>query len=205
MKFKVSGALGRLLKRPPSREPAELGEFIRQRGAYVAQKTVLDYCRVKAGRHEQKLFAEPVFQAALQHCRWQVYFGALADVTAIAEAWLRPAAQGRAESLIEALGRLHDAALAAEPAPAEESEAAGAFSIRAHLARLQLAPPHPSHTMPLVAEAPLFATLPIHPDQRVGEDASIRGALRFLLVSTRQELERRFDAAELVARLTAEA
>ena len=192
-----------LMKRNSCDEPAALGEFIRAQGAYVAQKTVLDYCRVKAGRHEEKLFAEPVFRAALDHCRWQVFFGALADVTAMTEAWLRPHAENRRETLVEALARLHDAALAVDPAPEAEREAAGAFAIRAHLAGLQLAPPRPSHEMPLLAEAPLFATLPIHPDQRIGEAPSIRGALRGHMVSARQEVERRFDAPRLAARLVA--
>ena len=65
----------------------------------------------------------------------------------------------------------------------------------------------PANQLPLLAEAPLFATLPIHPDQRKGETPAIRGALRFHVVSTQQEMERRFDARgtghRLVAALTA--
>lgn len=201
MKSRLTAVLDRILTRPKAQDPAALGEFIRAQGAYVAQKTVLDYCRVKAGRHEEKLFSEPVFRSALDHCRWQVFFGALADVTAVAEAWLRPHAAEAAPALAEALARLHDAALLADPPPAEEREVALAFSIRSHLAGLQIAPPRPSHDMPLLAEAPLFATLPIHPDQRVGEAPSIRGALRFHVVSTRQEMERRFDPAGLATAL----
>jgi hypothetical protein len=53
----------------------------------------------------------------------------------------------------------------------------------------------------LLAEAPLFATLPIHADQRKGEGPSIRGALRFHIVSTQQEMERGFDPAALSMRL----
>jgi hypothetical protein len=195
--------LGRYLTRRRSDDPAALGAFLRAQGAYVAQKTVLDYCRVKAGRHEQTLFAEPTFQAALLHCRWQVFFGALADVTALAEAWLRPHAAGHEAALAEALARLHDAALVADPIPPEEAEAAAAIDIRSHLARMQIAAPQRSHTMPLLAQAPLFATLPIHPDQRIGEDPAIRGALRFLIVSTQQEMERGFDGPGLAARLVA--
>jgi hypothetical protein len=201
MKSAFAAAFARLLVRRRSDDPAVLQEFLRARGAYVAQKTVLDYCRVKAGRHEQKLFAEDTFRTALDHCRWQVFFGALADVTALAEGWLRPATGGRSEALVEALGRLHDAALTADPPPPAELATAEAFSIRAHLSGLQIAPPRRSHEMPLLAEAPLFATLPIHPDQRVGESPAIRGALRFLIVSTQQEMERAFDPAALATRL----
>jgi len=96
------------------------------------------------------------------------------------------------------------AALAAEPAP--EAEALVLESLAAalpgHLAMLQMEPPKPANLLPLLAEAPLFATLPVHPDQRRGESPSIRGALRFHVVATQQEMERRFDAGGLAARLT---
>lgn len=195
--------LGRFMTRTQSDDPALLAEFIRAQGAYVAQKTVLDYCKVKAGRHEELLFSEPMFRTALDHCRWQVFFGALADVTAMTEAWLRPHAAERAAALAEALARMHDAALMADAPPEAERESVAGFSIRTHLAGLQIAPPQRSHEMPMLAEAPLFATLPIHADQRIGEAPSIRGALRFHIVSARQEAERRFDAVRLAARLTA--
>ncbi|WP_170979228.1 hypothetical protein [Roseomonas sp. HF4] len=204
MKSRLAGLLGRFMTPAQSADPLLLGEFIRAQGAYVAQKTVLDYCRVKSGRHEEKLFSEPMFRAALDHCRWQVFFGALADVTAVSEAWLRPYAPERAETLLEALARLHDSALMADPPPEAERQTIDGFSIRHHLAGLQISPPARSNEMPLLAEAPLFATLPIHPDQRRGEAPSIRGALRFHLVSARQEMERRFDAPRLAARLVAE-
>ena len=57
--------------------------------------------------------------------------------------------------------------------------------------------------MAILAEGPLFATLPIHADQRIGEAPYIRGALRFHLVSAQQEAERRFDAPRLAVRLLA--
>lgn len=201
MRRTLAAAFGRLLAGRTSDDPAALGEFLRARGAYLAQKTVYDYCRVKSGRQEERLFAEPDFRAALDHCRWQVFFAALADVTTMAEASLRPHAGGDPAALIEPLARLHDAALAADPPPAAEREAAAPFSIRSHLAGLQLAPPRHANEMPMLAEAPLFATLPVHPDQRIGEAPSIRGALRFHLVSAQQELERRFDAPALARRL----
>lgn len=198
--------LQRWLRRPASADPERLGEFLRVRGAYVAQKTVLDYCQVKAGRQERQVFADPGFQDALQHCRWQTWFGALADVTALAEAWLRPHAPRRGAALAAALVALHARAMKAEePPPAREQEAADAAlrALPGHLASLQLAPPWPAHRLPLLAEAPLMVTLPVHPDQRVGEAPAIRGGLRFLIVATQQEMERTFDAPLLAAALLA--
>lgn len=186
-----------------SAAPIELGRFLQAQGAFVAQKTVLDYCRVKAGRDEKRLFSDPDFQAALAHCRWQVFFAALGDVAALIEAHLRPHAAGREVALSEAIEGLHAAALS-DPAPPEAllgtaAEARGALPHR--LATLRLQPPYPAHRLPLAAEAVLFATLPIHAEQRQGESLAIKGALRFQMVSTQQELERRFDVVQLARNL----
>lgn len=184
-----------------SGDPALFGRFLGGRGAFVAQKTVLDYCQVKAASRERMIFSDPGFQAALSHCRWQVYLAALADVVALGEAWLRPQVPGRADDLASALVALHDAALDAEPPPAEEAEAVAAarLAFPSHLAGLQSAPPWSADRMPLLAEAPLFATLPVPPEQRRGEAVAIRGALRFHTVSAQQEMERRFDPVILSA------
>ena len=151
--------LRQLLGRQPSQEPGAFGAFLHRQGAFVAQKTVLDYCRVKIGRNERDFFGNADFMAALNHCRWQVFLTAQSDVMALAEAWLRPFWPGQ-----------------------------------------QLAAPRDARTLPLLAEAPLFATLPIHPDQRKDEGPAIRGALRFHILSTQQEMERGFDPAGLSLR-----
>lgn len=198
----MSTWLGRLLDRR-SDDPADLGIFLGRHSAFVAQKTVLDYCRVKAGRDEARLFADPDFRAALDHCRWQTYAGAVADLCALAEAWLRPHAAPRLAALAAALAGLGAGILdAVAPPPAErETLAATRAGLERHLLGRQLDPPRPPHRMPLLAEAPLLATLPIHPDQRVGETPSIKGALRFHLVAAQQEMERRFDPPRLARRL----
>ena len=160
---------------------------------------------MKSGRHERQVFADPDFQAALSHCRWQVYLGSLADMGALAEAWLRPHVPGREAALAQALAALHANALAIEPAPPEEAESArlAADAFPRHLEALQREPPVPAHKMPLLADAPLLATIPIHPDQRVGETPAIRGALRFHVVSTQQDMERRFDPHQIAQHLIA--
>jgi len=177
--------------------------FLQRQAAFVAQKTVIDYCRVKSGRHEREVFANEDFRAALRHCRWQVYLGALADVGALAEGWLRPHARGREGALAEALAALLGAALDDDPPPPEEADAAerARLGFAAHLAGLQQDAPRPANRLALLSDAPLLATLPIHPDQRPGETPAIRGALRFHIVSTQQEMERRFDPARLAVAL----
>lgn len=194
--------LRRLLGSLPSQEPHDFGTFLHRQGAFVAQKTVLDYCRVKIGRNEKDFFGNEEFQAALRHCRWQVFLAAQSDVMALAEAWLRPHWPGQEPLLLDSLVALYADFMAHETPPAEEQEAFAAShtALPGYLAGLQLATAHDARTLPLLAEAPLFATLPIHPDQRKGEAPSIRGALRFHMLSTQQEMERGFDPDALSLR-----
>lgn len=183
--------------------PEDLARFLHGQAAFAAQKTVIDYCRVKAGLRAPQLFADPGFQGALAHCRWQVFFATVSDLAAVIEADLRPLAAERAAALAATLAPLHARAMQAEPPPAAEA-GAGEARIEAfprHIAALQAGPPRPPDRMPLLAEPVLFATLPIHPEQRPGEEPSIRGALRFHVISAHQEYERRFDRPGLAAAL----
>jgi hypothetical protein len=195
--------LSRLVTRGRETAPEALRAFLARQSAYVTQKTVLDYCRVKAGRHEREMFADADFQLALRHCRWQTFAGAAQDLTAMAEAWLRPHAAGREAALAAALTDMAARILDEAPVPAEERESleGAKAALGRHLALLQDAPPHSADRLPLLAEAPLLATLPIHADQRIGETPSIRGALRFHIVSSQQEMERVFDAPALVTNM----
>lgn len=197
------GQLARLIRRPRVQESAALQAFLARQAAFVAQKTVIDYCRVKSGRFERHTFADPDFQAALRHCRWQTFAGSVQDVTALAEAWLRPHAPGREAALAAGLAALGAQVIDTADAPAAERETldSAKASLPRHLAGLQEHPPASADRLKLLAEAPLLATLPIHPDQRVGETPSIRGALRFHIVTTQEEMERAFDAPALAGAL----
>jgi hypothetical protein len=197
-------SLGRLFRRRPrAATPDALEAFLARQAAFVTQKTVIDYCRVKAGRAEQQTFADPDFKAALRHCRWQTFAGAVQDVTALAEAWLRPHVPGREAALAVGLVAMAARVIDAATVPPEEHDGLQQVkdALPRHLASLQEKPAFGADRLPLLAEAPLLATLPIHADQRIGETPSIRGALRFHIVTTQEEMERGFDAAGLAARL----
>lgn len=195
--------LDRIFGRAAASDPALLETFLGRQAAFVAQKTAMDYCRVKAGRREREMFADPDFVAALKHCRWQTFAGAVLDLCALAEAFLRPHAGSSRLALADALAAMGRRILLQAPAPPEERTALedAAARIDRHLAAMQAAPPSSADKLRLEAEAPLLATLPIHPDQRIGETPSIRGALRFHIVTTQQELERGFAAEALATRL----
>jgi len=110
---------------------------------------------------------------------------------------------GREAALAAALSAIGTRLLAEADAPAAERPAldAVADSLARILMLRQDQPPLPADRLPLSAEAPLLATLPIHPDQRRGETPAIRGALRFHIVTTQQEMERAFAPAALARRL----
>ena len=187
-------------------DPGAFAAFLAAQGAFVAQKTVMDYCGVKLGVNWQRAQTEPVFAELLADCRWRVYFAAQADVAAMAESWLRPFARGRERALAEALAGLAAAAVRRAGAPerlAAEAEAAAA-GFAARLARRQLAAAAPANTLALDAGPVLLETLPIHPDLRHGERVSILGGLRMHMVAAQQEMERQFAPAPLAAVLTAE-
>lgn len=194
--------LARLLRRRRSADPEAFAAFLASRGAYLAQKTVLDYCAVKLGVNWHNALSDPVFTRPLAVCRWRTYLAAQGDVAAMAEAWLRPHAR-TASALVAPLAALAERAIRTAGVPQEhEAEAEAAIdALPGRLARLQLAPPHPSTDLPLEAAAVLLETLPIHPSLRKGENASILGALRMHLVSAEQELERGFDPAGLAEAL----
>ena len=196
--------LWNVFRRARSGSPEELATFLYGQAAFVAQKTVLDYCRVKMGRNDTRYFADANFKAALEHCRWQVFFAAAADIMLLTEAMLRPLAAGREAALGLALVDMHATVLTRSPCPPGEGAAAAErLAAFAHLLQVrQDAAPAEPNRMPLLAEPVLFATLPVHAEQRAGESVAIRGALRFHVVSTEQEMRRHFDLASLAYRLS---
>jgi hypothetical protein len=198
----VLAGLTRLLRRTKSADPAAFARFLAGRGAYLAQKTVLDYCAVKLGVNWHNALHDPAFTVPLNACRWHTYLAAQGDVVALAEAWLRPHARDPA-ALVAPLAGMAEAAIRTVGVPeahAAEAEAAIA-ALPPRLWRLQLGPPHAPTELPLAAAPVLLETLPIHPNLRKGETVSILGALRMHLVSAHQDMERQFDARPLAAAL----
>ncbi|NKC33009.1 hypothetical protein [Falsiroseomonas selenitidurans] len=197
--------LSRHFHRPRSADPTTFGDFLAGEAAFLGQKPALDYCKVKAGRGERALLEDPDFRAALAHCRWQSFAGSTLDVLALAEGWLRPHAAGAEPQLALRLAGLAAGFLDAAPVPEAERETLAAVKAELPdwLTRQQAAPPVPADRRAMRVEAPLLATLPIHPDQRRGETPAIRGALRFHLVAAQQRMEKLFDPAPLAARLLA--
>ena len=100
------------------------------------------------------MFSDPDFQTALTHCGWQTFAAAAQDVTAMAEAWLRPHATGQEARLAASLGAIGAYVLDSAEAPADERATLDAAreALPFHLEALQSAPPVSADRLKLRAQ-----------------------------------------------------
>ncbi len=114
----VDKLVGGLFAKPqPIATRAELADFMDSRAAFLAQKCVVEFCRVRAGVYWQKLFSEKEFQAELDLSRWRAYPPAFTMVAEMVEGALREAAGIRQRHLPEKLGGLAGEVFARYPVP----------------------------------------------------------------------------------------
>ena len=139
-------ALRRLLRRrksPPVTTADGLADFLSAQTAYVAQRTVIEYCRARAGLNWDKLFAERSFLERLEVCRWEGYAVVLAELAELALIRLRRDGAADPQAYLPALVQSAHAALLRHPVPSHRaswSDAADAIEQHlAHLARASFA------------------------------------------------------------------
>ena len=181
-----------------------LGVFLQERASLIAQKCAIDYCRGKTGLASYALFTERAFLDALEVCRWETFATVLGDLLILAEAALRPHAQGeQRERLCGALIGMHARILASMTAPAHRAQGwddmAGSVALR--LRSAAAGPPQQALDVADHSAKRLFDTLPIHPSYRELDEEIVYGAVRFRMIAVNQELQRRVAAAELVGQL----
>lgn len=152
-------------KAKPIADRSALGRFMDSRAAFLAQKCVVEFCRVRAGVNWQKLFEEDDFQRALAQSRWRSYPPAFAMVAEMVEAALRePAGLGQ-RRLPAALEAMAADVFAAYPVPQGESETfwqSALDEVRERLAATQSGPPRPVREMPDPLARRIFDALPLH-------------------------------------------
>ena len=189
----------------PIANAPQLGTFLAERAALLAQKCAIDYCRGKTGLASYALFTEKPFLEALDVCRWETFAAALEDLILLAHGELRAhVSDEQRPRLSSALLALHSALLAAHPAPAHRpggwSDAMEGFA-----ARLHAAPSAPPRVLELANHSAkrLFDTLPIHITMRELDEEVVYGAVRFRMIAISQDLRRRMRAAEVAASLVA--
>jgi hypothetical protein len=199
--------LRRLLGRtgsPPVTTASELAEFLGAQTAYIAQRSVIEYCRARTGLNWDKLFAEPSFLDRLEVCRWEAYAVVLAEVAELALIRLRRYGAADPTTYLPGLVHAAHAALLRHPVPAHRASWADAADfIERHLARALLAAPRPVHLLGLHSADVIFDLLPIHADLRRQDRTMFQNSVRFAICGASDAMTHRFDVPALEASLAA--
>jgi hypothetical protein len=199
--------LRRLLGRtrsPPVTTASELAEFLGAQTAYIAQRSVIEYCRARTGLNWDKLFAESSFLERLEVCRWEAYAVVLAEVAELSLIRLRRYGAADPTTYLPGLVQAAHAALLRHPVPGHRTSwIDAADAIERHLARALLAGPRPVHLLGLDSADVIFDLLPIHADLRREDRTMFQNSVRFAICGAFDEMTRRFDVPALEASLEA--
>jgi hypothetical protein len=178
-------------KTAPISDAAALSDFMDSRAAFLAQKCVVEFCRVRSGVYWQKLFSEKEFQAELAKSRWLSYPPAYAMVAEMTEGALRPAAGIRQRKLPGVLANLAKQTFSRYKVPDETADdfwAGAAELVGARLAATQAGPPRPVRNIPDPTARLVFDALPIHKDIVTNDYDYIFNNLRMNLLRAHEDL-----------------
>lgn len=207
----ISNLLGNVLRTlrvraQPVRSVDDLEQFLKEQSAFVSQKTVVEYCRIKAGVRWQKLFAERAFSDALEQSRWISMRAVLCDMAVIVEGYLRPVVPSQALPLADAIVGTVESILAGyDRGPAWQIETRAMLQeLRRRLARVQMAAPLTPDHVARTSGAVVFEALPVHSMLRAHDREVIVNNTRFGMVRFWETLiARAADREALVASLLA--
>jgi hypothetical protein len=188
--------------RPPVATSDELADFLAAQTAYVAQRTVLEYCRARTGLNWDKLFREQAFIDSLEVCRWEAYVEVLAEVAELALILLRRQSPADPQAYLPGVAAAAGAALLRHPVPGHRTSWHEASAVvEQHLAQSLLAAPRAVHLAGFGAADAIFDRLPIHPDLRREDREMFRNSVRFALCRVFDEMTRRLDVPALAQAL----
>jgi hypothetical protein len=192
-------------RQPPIRDAVELADFIDGNAAFVTQKGLYEYSRVRAGHYAKVLFKEQTFQNAIEHARWRAFPIGLAMAAEVVDSVLHADGGDRASNL----QRLNGLVLSIfDRYPVPPSIGAEAWRIaRADLDRqLKLIGVHPPKRAMDIQEPyaqAYFDTMPIHEQLRGRDFPTPRNYLKVTLCNVHDELTKRIDRAAFGAQPTA--
>lgn len=186
----VDKLVGAFSKPQPIETRAQLADFMDSRAAFLAQKCIVEFCRVRAGVYWQKLFSEKEFQEQLDLSRWRAYPPAFAMVAEMVEGALREAAGLRQRHLPERLLELTREVFSRYPVPAGEE--AGFWGLAVDLVgkeleKTQVGPVRPVREMPDPMARAVFNVLPIHKDIVTNDYDYIFNNLRMNLLRAHED------------------
>ena len=191
-------------KRPRLASSADLGVFLDRQAAFLSQKCITEFCRVRSGVFWAKLFSETAFQEALTRATWMGYTPALAMVAELAEGMLQREAQGRETDLRSAIERCALSVRAAHTLPQLVDPAAWAAQdglVRDRLAAAALAPPRPVRLVPEPMARLIFAALPLHVEIVAKDYDYIFNNLRMNLVRAHEDFAATADLRAIAVSL----
>jgi hypothetical protein len=204
---KAFAALRRLLgnrRWAPVTTGEELGDFMAAQTAYVAQKSVIEYCKARTGLNWEKLSLEQSFLDPLEVCRWEAYAIVLAEVAELALIRLRRDGAAAPEAYLPGLVAAARAALLRHPVPGHRTSwADAAAAVEQHLARAVLAAPRPVHLVGIRSADAIFDLLPIHADLRPQDREMFRNSVRFAICGAFDAMSRYFQVPALEMSLLA--
>ena len=161
----VAGAIGKLGPRPKISGCAGLEEFVDRHASFLAQKCIVEFCRVRAGIFWQKLFDEKEFRDKLTESCWLSYAPAAAMVLEMVDANLRQAAGLSQRALPAALEQTGAAVFARYPVPAgapADFHAEQSLILGGRMREIEHAPARPVSEMAAPMARLIYDNLPIH-------------------------------------------
>jgi hypothetical protein len=182
----------------------ELADFLAAQTAYVAQRSVIEYCKARTGLNWEKLSLEQSFLERLEVCRWEAYAIVLAEVAELALIRLRRDGAATPEAYLPGLVAAARAALLRHPVPSHRTSwTDAADALERHLARAVLAAPRPVHLLGVQSADAIFDLLPIHASLRPEDREMFQNSVRFAICGAFDAMSRCFEVPALEASLLA--
>jgi hypothetical protein len=192
-------------RQPPIQDAAALAEFIDGNAAFVTQKGLYEYSRVRAGHYAKVLFKEQAFQSAIEHARWRAFPIGLAMVAEVVDSVLHADGGDRAANLQQ----LHDLVLSIfDRYPVPPSIGTGAWraareDLDRRLKLIGVHPPKRAMDIPEPFAQAYFDTMPIHEKLRGRDFPTTSNYLKVTLCNVHDELSKRIDRAAFGVQPTA--
>jgi hypothetical protein len=179
------------LRRPePITTASGLADFMDARAAFLSQKSIVEFCRVRAGVYWQKLFGEQEFLDALDQSRWNAYPACYAMIAEMVEGAMREAAGSRQRGLPAALEKVARASFSRYDVPPGRDptywEEAVALT-RERLAKTQAGVPRPVRDLARPLARKVFEAVPIHPDLLTNDYDYIFNFLRMNILRAHED------------------
>jgi hypothetical protein len=194
-------------RRPPISEMAELADFVDEQSAYLIQRYIYDYTHARAGPYSKSLLVRPDFVQAVERSRWSAYPLGLAMIGELVEGVLRPHAGEERRAVLDPLSALVLGVFDRYGVPAPigaDSWRAARHELAEKLNQIGIHPPKPVTDIPEPYVERYFKMMPFDEDLLSNDVPTTRNYLRLTLIHIRDELVKRMDAADMVARLRAD-